>query len=213
MWSHLNENPTREKILLLLKRKGAQSIDNLSKELSITSMGIRQHLLSLERKGLIEYVTKRQGIGRPAFLYKLSDKADDLFPKTYDGFLLNTLKDMEKHDSRDRVAEVFRWQKNRSFKDIKEAIAGKKSLQDRITGFRDLLEASGHITELSSSGSHYTLKLFNCPIYRIALEYKEACQFDMLLFKDLFGKDVVREECIADGGLSCTYSIPKNSSR
>ena len=70
MWSVLNDNPTREKILLLLKKNGPQSIENLSQELRITSMGIRQHLLSLERKGLIDYVAKRQGIGRPAFLYR-----------------------------------------------------------------------------------------------------------------------------------------------
>ena len=91
MLSLLNENPTREKIILLLKKRGAMAIDELSRELSITSMGIRQHLLSLERRGLIEYMTKRQGIGRPAFLYKLTAKADDLFPKEYDKFILNPL--------------------------------------------------------------------------------------------------------------------------
>ena len=91
MWAILNENPTREKIILLLKKRGPLTIDDLSSELSITSMGIRQHLLSLERRGLIEYLTKRKGIGRPAFLYKLTEKADDLFPKEYDKFILNLI--------------------------------------------------------------------------------------------------------------------------
>ena len=209
MWSVLNENPTREKILLLIKKMGPMSIDSLSKELNITSMGIRQHLLSLERKGLIEYVTKRHGIGRPAFLYRLTGKADDLFPKAYDSFILNLLKDVEKHDGTDKIGEIFRWHRNRVFKDAKEAISDKKSLQDKIVGFKNFLESGGYIAELHSANSHYTLKVFNCPIYRIAMDYKVACQFDLLLMRDLFGKEVVREGCMSEGSPSCTYTIPK----
>ena len=209
MWSVLNENPTREKILLLIKKMGPMSIDSLGKELNITSMGIRQHLLSLERKGLIEYVTKRQGIGRPAFLYKLTGKADDLFPKAYDSFILNLLKDVEKHDGRDKIGEIFRWHRNRVFKDAKEALSDKKSLHDKVVGFKDFLESGGHIAELHSTNSYYTLKVFNCPIYRIAIDYKVACHFDPLLLRDLFGKGVVREGCIAEGSPSCAYTIPK----
>jgi len=210
MWLALNENPTREKILLLLKKMGPMSIDSLGRELNITSMGIRQHLLSLERKGLIEYITKRQGIGRPAFLYKLSGKADNLFPKAYDGFALNLLNDVEKNEGREKIAEIFKRNKNRMLKDAREALADKKTAYDRIVGFKDFLESGGYTTELHSENNNYTLKIHNCPIYRIAKDYKEACQFDMILFKDLFGKDVVRQECIADGGSSCSYTIPKN---
>ena len=122
----LNENPTREKIILLLKKRGAMAIDELSRELSITSMGIRQHLLSLERRGLIEYMTKRQGIGRPAFLYKLTAKADDLFPKEYDKFILNLFRDIEKNDGREKIDEILKWRRNRIVKDAREVLADKK---------------------------------------------------------------------------------------
>lgn len=50
----------------------------------------------MERKGLIDYATKKQGIGRRAFLYRLTDKADDLFPKAYHILMLDTLKYIEK---------------------------------------------------------------------------------------------------------------------
>ena len=70
-------------------------------------MGIRQHLLSLERRGLIEYITKRQGIGRPAFLYKLTKKADNLFPKEYDKFIVNLFRDIEKNDGDEKIEEIL----------------------------------------------------------------------------------------------------------
>jgi predicted ArsR family transcriptional regulator len=213
MWAILNENPTREKIILLLKKRGPMAIDNLSSELSITSMGIRQHLLSLERRGLIEYLTKRQGIGRPAFLYKLTEKADELFPKEYDKFILNLFRDIEKNDGRDKIDEIFKWRKNRIIKDVRETLSNKKTLQDRMFGLKDILEAEGYFAELTDTNNHFTLKLYNCPIFKLASEFKEVCLHDLQMFREIIGKELSREECIIDGNNSCTYTITKNPSK
>jgi predicted ArsR family transcriptional regulator len=209
----LNENPTREKIILLLKKRGPMAIDELSKELSITSMGIRQHLLSLERRGLIEYMTKRQGIGRPAFLYKLTAKADDLFPKEYDKFMVNLFHDIEKNDGREKIDEILKWRRNRIVRDAREVLADKKSIGEKIYALRDILEADGYFPEISESNTHYILKLFNCPIFKLASEYKEVCRHDLQMFREMIGKDLIREGCINSGNPSCTYTLPKTASR
>ena len=207
------ENSTREKILLLLKKKGAVSIDKMSKELNITSMGIRQQLLSLEKYGLIDYVAKRHGIGRPAFLYKLTDKAYDFFPKAYREFIVTTFKDIENNEGRDKIDEIFEWRKNRLFKDMKETLSDRKTFQEKVYGFKDILESKGYLVEFNATNKHYTIKQYNCPIYGLAVEYKEACRYELQMYKDLLGRVVSREECISDGDPSCTYIIPKNNSR
>jgi predicted ArsR family transcriptional regulator len=208
MWASLNENPTREKIIMLLKKNGPMPIEYLSKELKITSMGIRQHLLSLERKGLIDYVTKKQGIGRPAFLYRLTDKADDLFPKAYHSFIIDTLKDIERNEGREKVDELFKWRKMRLIKDTKD-ILSDKNLDEKVYGLRDMLESKGYFVELDEDDSAYTLKEFNCPISQVATEFKEACKHELQFYKEVLGRDVKRLECMSDGNVSCTYSIPK----
>lgn len=213
MWAVFSDNPTREKILLLLKRKGPLSIEALTKELNITSMGIRQHLLSLERRGLIDYATRRQGIGRPAFLYKLTEKADALFPRTYDQFILSLFRDMEDHEGREKVEEIFKWRKNRMLKDFRESLADKKTVRDKLYGLNDILAAEGYLPEIQDADNHYNLKIFNCPVFKIGLEYRHTCRYDLQMFRDLFGKEVTREECIIDGYPSCTYTIPKSFSR
>ncbi len=209
MWSLLDENLTRGKIIMLLKKIGPMPIDDLSKELNITPMGIRQHLLYLQRKGLIDYITKRQGIGRPAFLYRLTVKADDLFPKAYDTFIVNIFRYLEKNEGRDKVDDIFKWRKNRLLKDTREALSDKKSLHDRIYGFKDILESNGYFVDLNETNSHYSLKQFNCPIYKVASEFKEACKYELQMYKDLLGKEVKRQQCMSDGNPSCTYIIPK----
>ena len=209
MWAYLNENPTREKILMLLKKQGPMPIEAISNELKITSMGIRQHLLSLERRGLIDYVTKKQGIGRPAFLYKLTDKADNLFPKAYHIFIIDTLKDIEKNEGRDKIDEIFRWRKIRLIKDTKDALSDTKEFDEKVYGLRDILESKGYLVELDEGDNDYTLKEYNCPIFQVASEFKEACKHELQFYKDVLGREVKRNECMTEGDPSCTYNIPK----
>ncbi len=211
MWNIISENPTREKIIMLLKKTGPMSIEDLSKELNITSMGIRQHLLSLERKGIIDYITKRSGIGRPAFLYKLTDKADYLFPKAYHDFIIQVFKDIEKNQSREMIENIFKWRKNRILKETKEALSEKKTLDEKIEFFKEILESKGYLAEIENVNNHYTLKQFNCPIYKLASEYNDACKYELQMYRELFSKEIIREKCLAEGDISCTYIIPKTS--
>lgn len=210
MFNYLHENPTREKIIFLLKKNGPLSIEDLSNELHITSMGIRQHLLSLERKGYIDFVTKRQGIGRPAFVYRLTEKAQNLFPMAYDKFILETFREIEKNEGKQKIEQLFRWHNSRFLKDFKESLPEKKTLWDKLSAISNILDTKGYLTELEDTNNHYNLKIFNCPIYRLSFEYKDACRYDLQMFKELIAKEVSREACIIDGDTSCTYTIPKN---
>ncbi len=186
------------------------SIDDLSGELQITSMGVRQHLLSLERRGLIDYMARRQGIGRPAFLYKLTEKAENFFPKAYDAFIINVFRDIEKHDGHAKIEEIFKWRKNRLLKDAREAVDGKPAFHDKVYVLRDFLNSEGYFADLLDTDNRYLLKLFNCPIYKLASEFKDACRYNLQLLRDLLGKEVNRESCMIQGETSCTYSIPKS---
>jgi len=67
------------------------------------------------------------------------------------------------------------------------------------------------MVDLTETDTSYTLKEFNCPIYRVALEFREACRYEPQIYKDILGREVKRLSCLADGDSSCTYVIPKNS--
>lgn len=103
METALADNPTRKKILLALKKNGSMSVEDLSGEVNITPMGVRQHLLLLEKSGAVEYITKKHGVGRPGFLYRLTETADDLFPKSYQSFAMDILTDIEHLDGKGKI--------------------------------------------------------------------------------------------------------------
>lgn len=204
----IEENPTRQKILILLKKNGGMTNEELSKFLQITPMGVRQHLLSLEKKGIITYNTVRHGIGRPNFVYKLTNKADKYFPNNYDNFALEILKDLEDLEGRDAIARLFRRRKERLLVKCREVIGNGKPLREKIERMAGLLSEKGYLVEVSGNGEGYAIKQFNCPIKNISETYFEVCENELELYRELFGSGVERSMCMSKGDLSCEYIIP-----
>jgi predicted ArsR family transcriptional regulator len=204
-----DDNPSRKGIILLLKKNGGMSIDELSRDIKITPMGIRQHLNALEKKGIVTYVANRHGIGRPGFIYKLTELAEELFPKSYDRFSIDTLRDIEKYFGREKIEQIFAWRRDRLFKLKKEALSGKQNFDEFVQELRNILENEGYLVELNRLNGFYQLIQYNCPIKNIAHEFKDVCKNELQLYKDLIRKDVTRKQSLSEGSTSCLYIIPR----
>ncbi len=208
MLEKVDENPTRQNIITLLKKNGGMTIEELSKKISITPMGIRQHLLSLEKKGLVSYTARKHGIGRPGFVYALTESADELFPKTYDRFALDILKQVKKNEGQEKINKVFAWQRDKVLRQKKEALSGLTGIDELMNGLKNLLVSEGYIADLEKEGNNYILKSYNCPIRKVAAEFNEVCTEELQLFRELLHRDVSMEQCMAKGSPSCIFSIP-----
>ena len=75
---------TRQAILDYLRMHREATVRDLSRELSLTTTGIRQHLSILEQDGLVAYRDLKGRVGRPALAYRLTDAGEALYPKAYD---------------------------------------------------------------------------------------------------------------------------------
>ncbi|MHB8882480.1 MAG: helix-turn-helix transcriptional regulator [Thermodesulfovibrionales bacterium] len=206
----LDRNPTRESIVHLLKKHGGMSIDDMSKQIQITPMGVRQHLLALEKKGIVTYISKRKGIGRPGFIYMLTAAANNYFPNAYDQFALGMLRDIKQHEGTAKVDKIFAWRKDRLLATSKDELAGRQGIDDTVAGLTKFLEANGHLVELSRVNGDYHLRQYHCPIHAISAEFRDACRHELQMYKDLIGKDVTREHTISEGAPSCLYIIPRS---
>ncbi len=209
MYEIMEENPTRQKILELLKKKGGMTTDQLSKFLNITSMGIRQHLLALEKKGLVTNAPKRRGIGRPKFEYKLTEKAEKVFPKQYDFFAIRLLETIEKKEGRKKVNQVFGWLKEEFIQKLSMNINNTTSLEEKVKSMVKTLREEGYLSELTEDREYFYIKNYNCPITSIAHKYRESCNMELEMYRKIFGNSVKRSECQVEGAISCTYCIPK----
>jgi len=84
-------------LALLQQSQSGLTIDALVTNLEISRTAVNQHMVGLERDGLIKKSAKQKSTGgRPGWCYQISDEGINRLPKHYSWFfelLLNTLKE------------------------------------------------------------------------------------------------------------------------
>src|SRR6266516_4015962 len=97
---------TRQQILDHLHAHGKATVRELARLLDLTATGVRQHLTVLERDGLVEAQEERGRVGRPAHVYRLSERGEALYPHKYDllaNLLLEEVRAMAGADALQRL--------------------------------------------------------------------------------------------------------------
>jgi len=205
------EGTTRRQLMHLLRTQGGSSIAELAKPLGITEMAVRRHIHTMEKDGLVTSTLLRQAMGRPSYRYKLTERADELFPKNYPHLTLELLGELEEQASGDSViAQLFQGRKRKLEVKYRERMESKE-LGEKVAELAGIQNAGGYMAEWETAeDGSYRLHEYNCPIAQVANRYREACHCEKQLFGDLLGADVERTECLADGGSRCTYSIRRS---
>src|SRR3954467_3998780 len=98
---------TRGRIVILLRR-GINTVEGLSKELALTDNAVRAHLATLERDGLIERKGMQPGLRKPHFAYALTADAEQLFPKAYSTLFNQLLLVLKKRLSPETLHSIMR---------------------------------------------------------------------------------------------------------
>jgi predicted ArsR family transcriptional regulator len=198
---------SQQEIVKLLRRHGTMTVDELSRAIGISSVAVRQHLEVLEAEGLLDTETERRPIGRPRRVFRLSEAADDLFPKNYSGLALMILEHLEEADGPEKVAEVFRGRRKRMERTARDRVAGR-SLQDRVAAVAEMQDEAGYMAEWEpAEDGSYLLREHNCAICRVARRFTQACENELKLIENLTDAEVTREQHMASGDPICSYRI------
>jgi iron-sulfur cluster biosynthesis transcriptional regulator SufR len=204
---------TRERVLHLLKLKGSMTADQIADELGITSMGVRRHLITMERDGLLQYRVKQRGQGRPGFVYSLTERGDEFFPRTYPQWANSLLDTVRALDGDKGVERLFDKRTEELSRQYRQRLLGK-NLQEKVTELAKIRSEEGYMADWEALDEKtFVLREHNCAICLIAKQYQSACSHELDLFKKaLTDADVIREEHIVKGDKMCTYLIQAKAS-
>lgn len=198
---------TRNHILKLLRTRGGMTANALAGELHITAMGVRRHLSVLEREEHVQIEMQRRQVGRPTFVYTLTEHAQDLFPKNYHTLANQFLDAVQEQSGENAVQSLFDARMNLLLKQYRPRMDGKQTLADRIAELAKIQDEAGYMAVWEKTANGFLLKEQNCAIYRIACRFQEACQFEIELFKQLLDADITRVEHQVKGDRTCTYLV------
>ena len=199
---------TRSQILKLIKLQYSMTVNELAEALSISSMGVRQHLAILEKDDLVEFRREKPKRGRPMHLYQLTEKGNDLFPSTYASFALNLLQEMGRLDGCGLINKTLRGRVKSQMESYARRLEGK-SLAEKVKILAEIRDEEGYMAEFTEEDGDYLLVEHNCPIVNIAEAYPHVCETELALFRRSLGQKIYREEHLMDGSHKCSYRIPK----
>ncbi|HET7478416.1 MAG TPA: helix-turn-helix domain-containing protein [Rubrobacteraceae bacterium] len=203
-WDRKFFESTRGRIVTMLRRTG-RTVDELASELGLTGNGVRAHLATLERDGLVRHggYVRRGGSGKPAHAYELTPEARGLFPKGYEpvlGGLLDILA--ERAGSEETVAL------------LKETgarmAAGHESpsgdVRERLRAVVRVLDGLGGFAEIEENEGVFVIHGYGCPLAALAEQHPQVCGLVEALIAELAAVRV-RERCERGEDPRCCFEV------
>ncbi len=197
---------TRQQILEYLQRHGRATVKELGNLLELTSTGIRQHLTVLERDGLVDSREERGRVGRPTLVYSLTEKADALFPKTYDALAIVLLEEIRSSQGNERLHELLRQVAERMAAPYSERMDGKP-LAERVRETAAVMEEQGCVVDCRRADADYYIDEFTCPFPKVAQQDHAICVLHVDFIRILTGADTRLTESLLRGQRACSHRV------
>jgi predicted ArsR family transcriptional regulator len=204
-WDQRFFDSTRGQTVTLLRRSG-RTVDELARALGLTNNGVRAHLATLERDGVVRQrgsVRPGSAGGKPAYVYELTPEAEDLFPRAYEPVLRHLL---------DVVSEGLGPEESETLlRDVgRRMAAGRKPTSD---GVRARLEEAvavinelGGLADLEERDEGFIIRGYGCPLAAATPGHPEVCRMMEALIAEL--ADVaVHEHCDRGARPRCCFEV------
>lgn len=197
---------TREIILDAIKQSNEATVESLASAADVSPVTVRHHLNSLQAEGLLEIRSVRRKVGRPYYVYSLSDQGHELFPQRYMRLSSRLLDGLKAHfpagtvdDLLDNVVQQIVDDRRKDFDHL--------SVEQRLDYLVDLLADEGFLASWESSGDKYILTEYSCPYYSIGQKHHEICTLDRQLVQIVLDTDVEQESCMLHGDSHCQFTF------
>lgn len=200
---------TRKRIIEYLKEHGEATIDELAGVLGrLTTVTVRHHLDILRGEGLVAepVVRHRNTPGRPQYVYSLTAKASDEFPKNYCDLAAKLLEEVKATTPPQGVNLIFEGVANRLSAAAPKLVPGEP-VAERLERAVSFLNDQGYVASWEATGNGYLLHTCNCPYEGLTRQNPELCGMDLTLASNLLGGTVQRVSRVVDGASSCAYRL------
>lgn len=204
MWMRAKDS--RQGILEVLMKEDC-SVSELCEKLWLSSTAVRQHLAVLERDGLVERGAKRERMGRPKFVYSLTEKAEGIFPKRYSellGLVLEELIELKGHSYAMRIMEAIAKKNATRYQHLFEGKGAEECLEQLVK----LLNEFGAYSEQKREDGRLTFRSYNCIFSEPAVKFDPLiCRYDVVFFETLLGEEVVKKSSQTKGKKCCVFEV------
>ena len=199
-------------ILQLIRQRGPQSIKLLEVELGVTTNAVREQIQNLLAAGLLLAEKQRRGAGRPAYVYSLTEKAQQLFPQAYDVLLKLLIEEIVRREGADNAQSLL----NAVGERMAEGLVGvdkSAGLREQLQSIASGLARQGMPITILEQDEAVALDSWSCPYISLARETEGVCRMEQHMLEQALGTRVTLDERMIDGFTRCRFMVHPEEDR
>jgi predicted ArsR family transcriptional regulator len=201
---------TRQVILEAIKQANEATVDELSHVADVSPVTVRHHLNSLLAEGLLTTRSIRRKVGRPFFVYSLTELGHEMFPQRYVSLSSRLLDELKTRFPSSTVVEVLSSVVDRIADEHREEFESL-DFEGRLDYLVRLLTREGFLASWELTDHGYVLTEYSCPYYSVGQKHSEVCTFDRQLISIILETPFEQHRCVLNGDSCCQFSFATGS--
>ncbi len=206
MKSITGKSHTRDIVLHSIKALSQATVEQLAGAASVSPVTVRHHLNSLQADGLIRVDTVRRKVGRPYYVYHLSEAGLELFPKKYYSLSSRLLDELKERFPAEVVSELFQGVVERIIEE-RSGEFEQLPFEARLDYLVALLAQEGFLARWERIEGGYRVVEYSCPYLSMGHLHAEICTLDTTLIQTVMRTVVQQHSCMLKGDTSCQFTF------
>lgn len=204
---------TADRILLLLKSRGATSTAALATALQTSTEGARQQVNKLVEAGLVRGTLAtppdHAGAGRPGQAWVMTAAGHAHFPDRHAELTRSLIDTVRQVFGEAGLERLIAQRENTSRTAYLQACEDLSALEPRLRKLAALRDEEGYMARLERDGGDWLLIEDHCPICAAAQTCQGFCRSELDIFREVAGPggSLRREEHLIAGARRCVYRI------
>lgn len=201
---------TKRRLLTLMKRRGEITLDDAMEVIDRARPTLRDHLDQMGRDGLVARRSRRQGRGRPSMCYRLTPRAERLFPQREGAVFAEFLTYLEEQDRGQLIEDFFESFWDARLDEVERRLSASLEATDTrqiVEALEEVLREKGFMPEVRVDEEQITVEACNCPFAAVVDATELPCSSEACFYETLFER-VERTQHMPDGDAACIYELP-----
>ena len=205
-----DKQQTRDIILHAIKETNEATVEDLALAAGVSPVTVRHHLNSLQAEALLTARSVRRKVGRPYYVYSLTEKGHELFPHKYARLSTRLLDELKARFPKEVVNDIFIGVVRRIVTD-QQANFEQMPFEQKLDYLVELLGKEGFLARWEKQGNAYHVIEYSCPYTAVGQEHREVCNLDTNLIIAVLGDNNVQQHsCMLAGDSCCQFTVTKN---
>jgi predicted ArsR family transcriptional regulator len=158
-------------IIDILKRSEGLAVGEIAEKLKMSYMGVKQYCIELEKRGYLDTWRRAKETGRPELTYRLTAKAQMLFPQHSNELSLELVEAVRQLHGPTAVEKILYQYFVKKADAYAKRLKGQ-SLAERASSLAKLRDAEGHCAQVEFDPDHgLRLTEYHSPLAELARLY------------------------------------------